>query len=64
VAGSALHSGDEVAGAGTWTAAPIHAATEAMADLGRLLVRAPGTVVKADLEVGWTAANSGDPGER
>ena len=39
------------AGATTWTAAPIHAATEAVADLGRLLVRAPGTVVKADLEV-------------
>ncbi|MGH3275995.1 MAG: UvrD-helicase domain-containing protein [Streptosporangiaceae bacterium] len=39
------------AGASTWTAAPIHAATEAMADLGRLLVRAPGIVVKADLEV-------------
>ena len=39
----------------TWTAAPIHAATEAMADLGRLLVRAPGTVVKADLEV-WAGA--------
>ena len=34
-----------------WTAAPIHAATEAMADLGRLLVRAPGIGVKADLEV-------------
>ena len=43
------------AGAGTWTAAPIHAATEVMADLGRLLVRAPGTVVKADLEV-WAGA--------
>ena len=39
------------AGATTWTAAPIHAATEAVADLGRLLVRAPGTVIKADLEV-------------
>ena len=39
------------AGAGTWTAAPIRATTEAVADLGRLLVRAPGTVVKADLEV-------------
>ena len=43
------------ADAGTWTAAPIHAATEAMADLGRLLVRAPGAVVKADLEV-WAGA--------
>jgi len=41
------------AGATTWTAAPIHAATEAMTDLGRLLVRAPGTVVKADLQV-WS----------
>ena len=39
------------AGAGTWTAAPIRAETEAMAGLGRLLVRAPGTIVKADLEV-------------
>ena len=43
------------AGVGTWTAAPIRAETEAMADLGRLLVRAPGTVVKADLEV-WAGA--------
>jgi superfamily I DNA/RNA helicase len=43
------------AGANTWTAAPIHAATEAMADLGRLLVRAPGTVVRADLQV-WAGA--------
>jgi hypothetical protein len=43
------------AGASTWTAAPIHAATEAMADLGRLLVRAPGTVVRADLQV-WAGA--------
>ncbi|HUY47645.1 MAG TPA: hypothetical protein VMV92_18255 [Streptosporangiaceae bacterium] len=43
------------AGAGTWTAAPIYAATETVADLGRLLVRAPGTVVKADLEV-WAGA--------
>ncbi|MGH3275416.1 MAG: hypothetical protein ACRDNZ_13975, partial [Streptosporangiaceae bacterium] len=43
------------AGATTWTAAPIHAATEAAADLGRLLVRAPGTVIKADLEV-WAGA--------
>ena len=43
------------AGVTTWTAAPIHAATEAMSDLGRLLVRAPGTVVKADLEV-WVGA--------
>ena len=43
------------AGATTWTAAPIHAATEAVADLGRLLVRAPGTVVKADLEV-WAGS--------
>ena len=43
------------AGAGTWTAAPIRAATEAMADLGRLLVRAPRTVVRTDLEV-WAGA--------
>lgn len=43
------------AGASTWTAAPIHVATEAVADLGRLLVRAPGTVVKADLQV-WAGA--------
>jgi superfamily I DNA/RNA helicase len=43
------------AGVGTWTAAPIHVATEAMADLGRLFVRAPGTVVKSDLEV-WAGA--------
>jgi superfamily I DNA/RNA helicase len=39
------------AGASTWTAAPIHAATEAIGDLGRLLIRAPGTAVKYDLEV-------------
>jgi len=39
------------AGAGTWTAAPVHTATEDMADIGRLLVRAPGMLVKADLEV-------------
>jgi superfamily I DNA/RNA helicase len=38
-------------GATTWTAAPVHAVTEAIADIGRLLVRAPGTVIKADLEV-------------
>jgi hypothetical protein len=44
------------AGATTWTAAPIHAATEAMADLGRLLVHAPGTVVNTDLEV-WAGAS-------
>jgi superfamily I DNA/RNA helicase len=43
------------AGASTWTAAPIHAATEAVADLGRLLVRAPGTAVRDDLEV-WAGA--------
>ena len=42
-------------GGGTRTAAPIHAATEAVADLGALLVRAPGTVVKADLEV-WAGS--------
>ena len=42
-------------GTTTWTAAPIHAATEAVADLGRLLVRAPGTVIKADLEV-WAGS--------
>jgi len=38
-------------GTSTWTAAPIHAATEAIADLGRLLVRVPGAVVSTDLEV-------------
>ena len=43
------------AGASTWTAAPIHADTETMADLGRLLVRGRGTVVRADLEV-WSGA--------
>ena len=43
------------AGASTWTASPIHAATEAISDLGRLLVRAPGIVVKDDLEV-WAGA--------
>ncbi len=43
------------AGAGTWTAAPVHATSEAIADLGRLLVRAPGTPVRADLEV-WAGA--------
>ena len=43
------------AGATTWAAAPIHAATEAVADLGRLLVRAPGILVKADLEV-WAGS--------
>jgi hypothetical protein len=39
------------AGGGTWTAAPIRAATESMTDLGRLLIRVPGTVVKDDLQV-------------
>ncbi|HVB42481.1 MAG TPA: hypothetical protein VNF47_07195 [Streptosporangiaceae bacterium] len=39
------------AGAGTWTAAPVNAATEAMAGIGRLLIRAPGISVTADLEV-------------
>jgi hypothetical protein len=39
------------AGATTWTAAPIHATAEAVADLGRLLVRAPGAAVQGNLEV-------------
>ena len=39
------------AGAGNWTAAPIHAVSEDIADLGRLLVRAPGMALTADLEV-------------
>jgi superfamily I DNA/RNA helicase len=39
------------AGAGSWTAAPIHAASEDIPDLGRLLVRAPGMALTADLEV-------------
>jgi len=43
------------AGADAWTAAPIHAATEALGDLGRLLVRADGMAIKADLEV-WAGA--------
>ena len=43
------------AGANTWTAAPIYAATEAMADVGRLLVRAPGVWLTADLEV-WAGS--------
>ena len=43
------------AGAGSWTAAPVHAATESVADLGRLLVRAPRAAVQGSLEVwaGW-----------
>ena len=43
------------AGASTWTAAPIHAATEAVAELGRLLVRTPGTAVRDDLQV-WAGS--------
>lgn len=43
------------AGASTWTAAPVHASTEAMTDIGRLLVRTPGSSVSADLEV-WAGA--------
>jgi hypothetical protein len=39
------------AGAGAWTAAPVHAASEDILDLGRLLVRAPGTALTAELEV-------------
>ena len=39
------------AGAGSWTGAPIHAATEDISDLGRLLIRAPGTALTAELEV-------------
>src|SRR5262249_52594131 len=44
------------AGASTWTAAPIYAATEAIADVGRLLVRAPGVWLTADLEV-WAGSH-------
>ena len=39
------------AGAGSWTAAPVHAASEDISDLGRLLVRAPGMALTAELEV-------------
>ena len=39
------------AGAGAWTAAPVHAASEDISNLGRLLVRAPGTALTAELEV-------------
>jgi hypothetical protein len=39
------------AGAPTWTAAPLHAVTEAMPGIGRLLIRTPGTLVTAELEV-------------
>lgn len=39
------------AGARTWTAAPVHATTETMGDLDRLLVRTVGVVVQGDLEV-------------
>ena len=39
------------AGASSWTAAPVHAASEDISDLGRLLVRAPGTALTAELEV-------------
>jgi superfamily I DNA/RNA helicase len=42
------------AGAGSWTAAPIHAASEDVPDLGRLLIRAPGMALTSDLEV-WAA---------
>ncbi|MHB1594778.1 MAG: hypothetical protein ACYCO9_17805 [Streptosporangiaceae bacterium] len=43
------------AGATIWTAAPVHAITEAMNDIGRLLVRTPGNSVSAELEV-WAGA--------
>jgi superfamily I DNA/RNA helicase len=39
------------AGTATWTAAPIHATTETAANLGRLLVRAPGAAVQGSLQV-------------
>jgi hypothetical protein len=39
------------AGAATWTAAPLHAATETIAEIGRLLIRTPGTSMTAELEV-------------
>lgn len=39
------------AGATSWTAAPVHATTDSVRDLGRLLIRAPGTTVQGDLEV-------------
>jgi hypothetical protein len=39
------------AGAPTWTAAPLHASTEAMPGIGRLLIRTPGTLITAELEV-------------
>ena len=39
------------AGAASWTAAPVHAASEDISDLGRLLVRAPGMALTAELEV-------------
>ncbi len=38
-------------GARTWTAAPAHVATEAILEIGRLLIRAPGLSITADLEV-------------
>ena len=43
------------AGASTWTAAPIHASTESIAELGRILVRTPGTAVRDDLQI-WAGA--------
>jgi superfamily I DNA/RNA helicase len=43
------------AGASAWTAAPIHAATEAIGELGRILVRTPGTAVRDDLQI-WAGA--------
>ena len=39
------------AGAAIWTAAPLHAATETIAGIGRLLIRTPGTSMTAELEV-------------
>lgn len=43
------------AGAGTWTAAPLHTTTESIAGIGRLLIRAPGKAITAELEV-WAGS--------
>jgi hypothetical protein len=43
------------AGGTTWTAAPIHAATENMGGIGRLLIRTPGMSISAELEV-WAGS--------
>jgi hypothetical protein len=39
------------AGASSWTAAPVHLVTETMSDVGRLLIRTPGSLIRGDLEV-------------